>query len=152
MNFYQPRNCTNTLLFIVTSTVANLLLFAQMPKAQAIPLQVGTYSIGASSHIMIAAKGEKYCFAGSSKNGATIASLHQESKNPGFYLVNNFSGIGIYQQDVDTILWGPANQMIPVKRDREMDANDQFSDDIRACLNSTKPFYKHYKPSGRQAR
>lgn len=152
MNFCLARNCTDTLLFIATSTVANLFLFANLSEAQAIPLQVGTYSIGASSHLEIAAKGERFCYAGSSKNGATIASLHPDSKNPGFYLVHNFSGLGISQQDVDTILWGPANQMIPVSRDRKMYSGTGFSNDLQKCLNSNKPFYKQYKPSGRQAR
>ncbi|MFB8789855.1 MAG: hypothetical protein U7123_13620 [Potamolinea sp.] len=151
MNFCQARNCTNTLLFIATSTVANLLLFANMSEAQAIPLQVGTYSLDASSHIEIAAKGERFCYAGSFKNGATIASLHLYSKIPGYYLVNN-SALGISQQDVDTILWGPGGQMIPVKRDREMRSGTGFSNDLQKCLNSNKPFYKQYKPSGRQSR
>ena len=132
---------------IAATTIANSLVVFQIPEAQALPLQTGIYSIGASSHIMISSKGQRYCFAGFSNNGRMIASLYPDPDNPGFYRLNGNSEAGVYQEDVNTLLWGSPNDLLPVSRNRDMEAEGSLTDkDVQTCLNSSKPFYRQYKP------
>lgn len=131
-------------LFLVCSVLMALPISAA--SVEAAPLSPGIYSIGASSHIQIARRGDRLCFAGSSRNGSSFASLHPDA-TPGSYRVNGFEGTLIAQQDTNTIRWGPKDAWIPVARDRELEQeNFPIAKDLQRCLNSNQPFFRRYSP------
>ena len=78
-----------------------------------------------------------------------MASVAADTQRKNFYKINGFDGTFVSQQDTDTVLFGPANQLILYVADdsfpRELD------DDLQECLRSQKPFFKQ-KSGGRGAR
>jgi hypothetical protein len=115
----------------------------------ALPLQVGVYHGGGSRYIQIAEKQNRICFKGFSSNGVTVASVAADTKRKDFYKINGFDGTFLLQQDTDTILFGPVNQLIKYVADygfpRDLD------DELKECLSSQKPFFKQ-KSGGRGSR
>lgn len=107
--------------------------------AKAIPLQVGTYSVG-SKYIQIAKQGDRYCYQGSSSNGMTIATL--TPSRDGRYAINQWDSF-VKQQDADHLLFGSADNMLPYPMNQEM--SDIMSEPMQECLNSTEPFFQQYK-------
>ncbi|MCU0545822.1 MAG: hypothetical protein MUE44_27270 [Oscillatoriaceae cyanobacterium Prado104] len=114
-----------------------------------LPLQEGVYHGGGSRYIHIAQKANRICFKGFSPNGVTVASVTGDANRQNSYKINGFDGIVLKQQDKDTLLFGPANQLI------KYIANSGFprdlDSDLQQCLNSQKPFFKQ-KSGGRGAR
>ncbi len=78
---------------------------------QAARLYPGVYSINSSNYIQIVRKGQRFCMADVSRNEKTFASLRPDRKHPSLYQVNGLLGKAVYQQDGNTIFWGPVNQM-----------------------------------------
>jgi len=115
----------------------------------ALPLQVGVYHGGGSRYIQIAQKQNKICFKGFSSNGVTVASVTADTKRDNFYKINEFEGAFLLQQDKDTLLFGPANQLSKYVADYGFSRD--LDDDLQDCLNSQKPFFKQ-KSGGRGAR
>ena len=115
----------------------------------ALPLQVGVYHGGGSRYIQIAEKENRICFKGFSSNRVTVASVAADTQRKNFYKINGFDGTFVSQQDTDTVLFGPVNQLILYVADdsfpRELD------DDLQECLSSQKPFFKQ-KSGGRGTR
>ena len=106
----------------------------------ALPLQVGVYHGGGSRYIQIAAKQNRICFKGFSSNGVTVASVTADSKRENFYKINGFDGTFVSQQDTDTILFGPVNQLSKYVANYGFPRN--LDDDLQQCLSSQKPFFK----------
>lgn len=122
-------------------TTIGTILFAlgfSMP-AFSLPLQVGVYSVG-SRYIQIAQKGSRLCYRGFSANGATTASITHDSEHSGFYFVNGFNDIVLYQQDTESLLFGEKNNLQPYKANYGFP--DNLGDDLQRCLQSQKPFYQ----------
>lgn len=115
----------------------------------ALPLQVGVYHGGGSRYIQIAEKQNRICFKGFSSNGVTVASVTGDTNRKDFYKINGFDGTFLLQQDIDTVLFGPVNQLSKYRADygffRDLD------DDLKECLSSQKPFFKQ-KSGGRGSR
>jgi len=115
----------------------------------ALPLQVGVYHGGGSRYIQIAQKANRICFKGFSRNNVTVASVTADTDRQDFYKINGFESVFLFQQDTDTVLFGPVNQLTKYAQDygfpRDLD------DDLQQCLISQKPFFKQ-KSRGRGAR
>jgi hypothetical protein len=130
-----------------------IVLFLSSIRAEnalaALPLQVGVYHGGGSRYIQIAEKQNRICFKGFSSNGVTVASVTADTNRKDFYKINGFDGTFLSQQDTDTVLLGPVNQLIKYVADygfpRDLD------DDLQECLSSQKPFFKQ-KSGGRGSR
>jgi len=114
----------------------------------ALPLQVGIYRAG-SRYIQIAEKENRICFKGFSSNGVTVASVAADTHRENFYKINGFDGTFLLQQDTDTVLFGPINQLRKYAADYGFPIN--LDDDLQQCLSSEKPFFKQ-KSGGRGAR
>ncbi|MCY7383062.1 MAG: hypothetical protein LH628_10880, partial [Microcoleus sp. CAN_BIN18] len=84
-----------------------------------------------------------------SSNGVTVASVTADTKRENFYKINKFEGRFLLQQDKDTLLFGPVNQLSYYVADYGFPRN--LDDDLQQCLNSQKPFFKQ-KSGGRGAR
>ncbi len=115
----------------------------------ALPLQVGVYRGGGSRYIQIAEKENRICFKGFSSNGVTVASVVADTNRKDFYKINGFDGTFLSQQDTDTVLLGPVNQLIKYVADYGFPIN--LDDDLQECLSFHKPFYKQ-KSGGRGSR
>jgi hypothetical protein len=122
---------------IPIATIIFSLWFA-IPAA-ALPLQVGIYRDG-SRYIQIAQKGRRLCYRGFSINGVTTASITPDAKNPGFYLIHGFKDVVLSQQELNTLLFGELNNLLPYEADPEFPHD--ISPDLQRCLNSKKPFFK----------
>ncbi|MGA7937890.1 MAG: hypothetical protein WCA35_30350 [Kovacikia sp.] len=128
-------------LTLITSIVTHLFALPQTPNQASRPYP-GIYSTGASSYVRVIRMGQRFCLASSSKNETTVASVRPDRKRPGLYQVNGLPGITIYQQDNNTILWGPPNHMVKGIRDRQKEqANLPIAKDMQRCLNSNQPFF-----------
>ncbi|MCW6048682.1 hypothetical protein QUB60_08035 [Microcoleus sp. A2-C5] len=138
-------NCCTKLGFIV--------LFLSIIRAEnalaALPLQVGVYHGGGSRYIQIAEKQNRICFKGFSSNGVTVASVTTDTKRENFYKINGFDGTFLLQQDTDTVLFGPINQLMKYVADYGFSRN--LDDNLQQCLSSEKPFFKQ-KSGGRGVR
>jgi hypothetical protein len=115
----------------------------------ALPLQVGVYHGGGSRYIQIAEKQNRICFKGFSSNGVTVASVAADTNRKDFYKINGFNDTFLLQQDTDTVLFGPVNQLH--KYVAEYSFPRDLDDDLQECLTSQKPFFKQ-KSGGRGAR
>lgn len=115
----------------------------------ALPLQVGVYRGPGSRYIQIAEKENKICFKGFSSNGVTVASVAADTNRKDFYKINGFDGTFLLQQDTDTVLVGPVNQLH--KYVAEYGFSRNLDEDLQECLSSQKPFFKQ-KSGGRGSR
>lgn len=115
----------------------------------ALPLQVGVYHGDGSRYIQIAQTENRICFKGFSPNGVTVASIAVDTNRQNFYKINGFKGTFLLQQDTDTLLFGPANQLIKYAADYGFSRD--LDDDLQQCLSSQKPFFKQ-KSGGRGTR
>lgn len=115
----------------------------------ALPLQVGVYRGPGSQYIQIAEKENRICFKGFSANGVIVASVAADTNRKDFYKINGFQDTLLFQQDRETLLVGPVNQLIKYVADygfpRDLD------DDLQECISSQKPFFKQ-KSGGRGSR
>ena len=115
----------------------------------ALPLQVGVYRGPGSRYIQIAEKENRICFKNFSSKGVIVASVAADTNRKDFYIINGFDGTFLLQQDTDTVLFGPVNQLIKYVADygftRDLD------NDLQECLSSHKPFFKQ-KSGGRGSR
>lgn len=106
----------------------------------ALPLQVGVYHGGGSRYIQIAEKQNRICFKGFSANGVTVASVAVDTNRQELYKINGFDGTFLFQQDQETLLFGPRNQL------SKYTADDGFArdlgDDLEECLSYQKPFFR----------
>jgi hypothetical protein len=114
-----------------------------------LPLQVGVYHGGGSQYIEIAQTENIICFKGFCANGVTVASVAADTNRQDLYKINGFNGVFLLQQDTNTLLFGPVNQLIKYAADygfyRDLD------DDLQQCLSSQKQFFKQ-KSGGRGSR
>jgi hypothetical protein len=130
---------------LITSIFSHLFAPPHIP-GQAARLYPGVYSINSSNYIQIVRKGQRFCMADVSRNEKSFASLRPDRKHPSLYQVNGLSGKAVYQQDGNTIFWGPVNQMARGSRDRQLEqANLPISSDLQRCLSSNKPFFSKGK-------
>jgi len=106
----------------------------------ALPLQVGVYHGGGSRYIQIAEKENRICFRGFSSNGVTVASVAADTHRENFYKIIGFDSRFLLQQDTDTILLGPINQLMKYVADYGFSRN--LDDNLQQCLSSEKPFFK----------
>jgi hypothetical protein len=112
----------------------------------ALPIQVGVYRGPGSRYIQIAQKENRICFKGFSANGVTVASVAADTNRKDFYKINGFNDTFLLQQDTDTVLFCPVNQLIKYAADYGFSRN--LDDDLQECLTSQNPFFKR-KSSGR---
>ncbi len=129
-------NCCTKLGFIVVFLTS---IGAESSLA-ALPLQVGVYRGSGSRYIQIAKKQNRICFKGFSSNGVTVASVTADTHRENFYKINKFEGGFLLQQDKDTLLFGPVNQLSYYVADYGFPRN--LDDDLQQCLSSQKPFFK----------
>jgi hypothetical protein len=130
-------------------TVLFLTCFVAGKSLAALPLQVGVYRGGGSRYIQIAQTENRICFKGFSTNGVTVASVAANTNRQDFYKINGFNGVVLLQQDTNTLLFGPVNELIKYEADYSFSRD--LDDDLQQCLNSQKPFYKQ-KSGGRGTR
>lgn len=129
-------HCCSLLGFIVLF----LIVIGAENALAALPLQVGVYHGGGSRYIQIAEKQNRICFKGFSANGVTVASVMRDTNRKDFYKINGFDGTFLLQQDTDTVLFGPVNQLIKYVADYGFSRD--LNDDLKECLSSQKPFFK----------
>jgi hypothetical protein len=115
----------------------------------ALPLQVGVYHGGGSRYIQIAQTEKRICFKGFSLKGVIVASVAADTNRQELYKINGFNDTFLLQQDTDTLLFGPVNQLIKYAADYGFSRD--LDDDLQECLSSQKPFFKQ-KSGGRGAR
>lgn len=111
----------------------------------ALPLQVGVYRLG-SIYIQIAEKENRICYHGASARQSTVASVAADTNHQDFYKINGLDGLFLLQQDTDTLLFGPVNNLN--KWVAEYGSTRDLDDDLQECLSSQKPFFKQ-KSGGR---
>ena len=113
----------------------------------ALPLQVGFYRGPGSRYIQIAEKENRICIENFASNGsAIVASVAADTNRRDFYKINGFDGIFLLQQDTDTVLFSPVNNLF--KYVAESGFSRDLDDDLQVCLTSQKPFFKR-KSGGR---
>jgi hypothetical protein len=113
-------------------------------NANGLPLQCKVYRMG-SGYIQIAVKSKKLCYSGSSSRGSTVASITTDSQLEGFYRINGWSDTVLYQQDVDTLLFGSVDELIAYKADYNVPRD--VNSTLQKCLDSSSPFFQQTNPN-----
>ncbi len=98
--------------------------------APALALTPGVYRMG-SAYITIGSAGERFCYQGVSKNGQTTASLIKTKEG---YRIHRWNDL-IRQTPSGELDFGGAQY----QRIGDVPENNP---DMRACLKSTKPFFR----------
>jgi hypothetical protein len=108
-------------------------------NANGLPLQSNVYRMG-SGYIQVAVKGKRLCYSGSSSRGSTVASVTPDSQLNGFYRINGWSDTVLYQQDIDTLLFGSVDELIAYEAD--YDVPRDVNSILQHCLDSSSPFFR----------
>jgi hypothetical protein len=113
-------------------------------SANGLPLQSKVYRMG-SGYIQVAVKGKRLCYGGSSSRGSTVASITTDSQLEGFYRINGWSDTVLYQQDIDTLLFGSLDELIAYKADYNVPRD--INSILQQCLDSSSPFFRQTNPT-----
>lgn len=114
-------------------------------------IQVGTYYRG-SQYISIARKGTRLCYLGVSRNGATVASISADSKSLGTYRIHQFGNSILRQKTRNILLFGDTQYLSELTLDPSLNPYRDFGNygsELTRCLDSTKPFFRSFAPTGR---
>lgn len=119
---------------LAATTIATLTLLTTLqPQASAnIPLQQGSYE-GSPGYIVIARKGQRYCYLGANVRRSSVASLHPAPQNSRVFRVHGFQGTTLYQQNKQTLIFGGAEY---TRRGGVGDTSGKLGQ----CLNSSDAF------------
>lgn len=128
---------------------ANLLVgMTSAAIASGLPLQVGSYRLGANNYIQIAQKGDRLCYQGFSNRGSSVGSITPDPTLQDFSRISGFNDAVLYQPDLETLLFGPIHQLAKYTADYNVSRN--ISPTLQQCLDANGSFSK--LEQGRQGR
>ncbi|MEC4802874.1 MAG: hypothetical protein SAJ12_12090 [Jaaginema sp. PMC 1079.18] len=119
-------------LFLSLSFLAPLVLAS--PSFASLSLRQGLYWGGGSRYIVIAIRGDRVCYSGSSPNGYSISSVSPIPQQPGFHKIEGFEDITLSQVNSNTVLFGGSEYTLE-------DSDIFVADELADCLNSSIPYF-----------
>jgi hypothetical protein len=117
--------------------------------AIALPIQQGLYTGPGSQSIQVAAKGDRICYQGVSRNGALTATLSPHPKVADFYVVEGLKIqpdgelFVVHQPTIDTLLTGTLHNL--TARPSDTASPRDLNTTMKSCLNAQGPFNKTEK-------